>query len=67
MIRKTIIVDISDTGEIKLETHGYLGKACLKESQFIKDLLGVELAKQLTPTYFQDEKTCVKKHLPLCG
>ena len=64
---KEIIVDISDDGEIKLETRGFSGKSCLEESQFIKDLLGKETARQLTATYWQKEKTPIKKHLPLCG
>ena len=64
---KEIIVDISNEGEIKLETRGFKGKACIEESSFIKDLLGKETEKQLTPAYYQENKTGVKKYLPLCG
>lgn len=66
---KEIVIDILDTGEVKIETKGFHGKGCIEESQFLKDLLGKETARQLTPAYYQREgqKQQVKKHLPLCG
>ena len=64
---KEIIVDISDGGEIKIETKGFKGKSCIDEAQFLKDLLGNETSKSLTPAYYEDQKTTVKKYLPLCG
>jgi hypothetical protein len=66
---KQIVIDISDDGEVKIETRGFAGKCCLAESQFLKDLLGNETARQLTPAYYQrqGQKEVVKKHLPLCG
>ncbi|MBF0232834.1 MAG: DUF2997 domain-containing protein [Desulfamplus sp.] len=64
---KEIVVDISSDGEVKIETRGFKGDTCLTESQFIKDLLGHEVEKQLTPAYFQTDKVMVKKYLPLCG
>ena len=64
---KEIIIDISNDGEVKLETRGFTGKSCVEESQFIKDLLGKETAKQLTPAYYQAQTTQVKKYLPICG
>lgn len=66
---KQIIIDISETGEISIETRGFVGRSCITESQFLKDLLGQELSAQLTPAYYQttDQKQTVKKHLPLCG
>jgi hypothetical protein len=68
-MKKSIIIDITEEGEIKIDTRGYSGKACVQESQFLKDLLGTELSRQLTPAYYQTEhsRTVVKKHLPLCG
>jgi hypothetical protein len=63
---KQIIVDISDEGEIKIETRGFVGKSCIEESQFLKDLLGKELSQQLTPAYYQTQQA-IKKHLLLCG
>ena len=62
-----IIIDIADDGEITLETKGFKGKACLKEAQFVKDLLGRELASQLTPAYYETNKKSIKKYLKLCG
>ncbi|HPC67682.1 MAG TPA: DUF2997 domain-containing protein [Syntrophorhabdaceae bacterium] len=64
---KEIIIDISDDGEISIETRGFKGKACLEESQFIKDLLGQELSSRLTPAYYETNKTQSKKYLKLCG
>jgi hypothetical protein len=66
---KQVIVDITDDGEIKIETRGFHGKACIEETRFLKDLLGKEISQQLTPAYYTTgkEKTCIKKHLPLCG
>ena len=64
---KEIIVDISDEGEIQIETRGFKGKSCVTEAQFLKDVLGKETAQSLTPAYYQENETLVKKHLPLCG
>ena len=66
---KQIVIDIFDDGEVKIETRGFTGKACVDESQFLKELLGTEIARQLTPAYYQrqGQKEVVKKHLPLCG
>jgi hypothetical protein len=66
---KEIIIDVSEQGEVKIETRGFSGKSCVQESQFLKDLLGKELSQQLTPAYYQAgrNKETVKKHLPLCG
>ncbi len=65
---KEIIIDVQDDGEVKIETRGFTGKACIQESQFLKDLLGKEISQQLTPAYYTiSQKEKVKKHLPLCG
>ena len=65
---KDIIIDVSDDGEVKIETRGFTGKACIQESQFLKDLLGKEIAQQLTTAYYTtSQRQNVKKHLPLCG
>lgn len=62
-----IIIDISDTGEVQIETRGFKGKACLQEAEFLKEILGSEVHQQLTSAYFEQEKATVKKYLPLCG
>ena len=64
---KEIVVDVLDTGEVKVETRGFSGKSCIQESQFLKDLLGKEISSQLTPAYYQAGHQEVKKHIPLCG
>ena len=63
---KEIIVDVSADGEISIETRGFTGESCLKESQFLKDILGKEQVKQLTPAYYQGKQK-TKKYLQLCG
>ena len=64
---KEIVIDVSNEGEIRIETRGFKGKGCVAEAQFLKDLLGKETARTLTPTYWQKNEVHVKKHLPLCG
>ena len=64
---KEIIVEISDDGEVRIETRGFAGNVCLEEAQFIKDLLGREIARQLTPAYYQTIKKTAKRYLNLCG
>ncbi len=64
---KEIIVEVSMDGEIKLETRGFKGKACIEESKFLKEVLGAETLRELTPAYYVEEEVAVKKYLPLCG
>ncbi|CAB1062151.1 hypothetical protein D1BOALGB6SA_6927 [Olavius sp. associated proteobacterium Delta 1] len=64
---KEIIVEVTFDGEVRIETKGFTGKSCLSEAQFIKDVLGKETARQLTPTYWQNDSASVKKYLPICG
>jgi hypothetical protein len=64
---KEIVLDISNDGEVRIETKGFKGKTCLKEAQFLKDLLGKQTFQQLTPAYYVDQKQETKKYLNLCG
>ncbi len=64
---KEIIIDIDMAGEVKIETRGFKGSSCIKETQFIKDVLGCEVERMPTPAFFQTEEAAVKKYLPLCG
>ena len=64
---REIIVDVSDDGEVRIETKGFKGKACVKEAQFLKELLGQETFQQLTPAYYVNQKQETKKYLHLCG
>ena len=64
---KQIVIDVTEDGEVKIETRGFTGKSCIVESQLLKDLLGKELSQSLTPAYYTTGKEMVKKHLNLCG
>ena len=66
-MKKQIIIEVTDDGEVKITTKGFSGASCLDETQFLKDLLGVETARQLTPCYYQKNNQPVKKYLPICG
>ena len=58
---KEIVIDITDDGEVRIETKGFKGKACIEETQFLKDLLGKETYKRLTPAYYNNKnnKRCI--------
>ena len=64
---KEIVIDISNDGEIQIETKGFKGKSCVSESEFLKKVLGKEISRTLIPTYWQESHNTVKKYLPLCG
>ena len=64
---KEIVIDIAEDGEIRLETKGFTGKACVEESQFLKDIIGKETFKRLTPAFYNTIRQKVKKYLQLCG
>jgi hypothetical protein len=64
---REIVIDISNEGEIQIETRGFKGKSCISESAFLKNVLGKEISRSLTPTYWQEVNKTVKKYLPLCG
>ena len=64
---KEIIIDVDQTGEVRIETRGFKGKSCIQETQFLKDLLGGEVERMPTPAFFESENLVVKKYLPLCG
>ena len=67
-MKKTIEIKVTPEGEVKIETRGFKGEACLEETAFLKDLLGRETARQLTPAFYQNRgRKIIKKHLPLCG
>ena len=64
---KEIVIDISNEGEVKIETRGYQGKSCVEEAEFLKAVLGKEICRQLTSAYYNRGKTETKKYLNLCG
>lgn len=66
-MKKQIIVDVMDDGEVKIMTKGYTGPMCIEETQFLKDLLGHEVLRQLSTAYYQNCKNKTRKIIPLCG
>jgi hypothetical protein len=67
MPKKQIIVDILDTGEVRVETIGFVGPTCVEESKWLKTLLGKEQTRELKAVYHQRGEVHVRKHLPICG
>ena len=65
-----IIVDIGNDGDVQIQTKGFSGPVCLAESEFLKEILGEEISKQLTPAYYQQDERInetKRKFIPLCG
>jgi stress-induced morphogen len=60
---KEILLTVDAEGTVKVETKGFKGKSCIKESEFLENALGKELKRQLTPAYYEEEK----HYLNLCG
>ena len=64
---KTITISIDATGEVTLENFGFKGKTCLEASEFIKQVLGEEIARELTSlSYINKEGKEVSRHVPVC-
>jgi copper chaperone CopZ len=66
-MEKQIVIDILDTGEIRIETIGFKGAECLKESEFIEEALGKVYGRKLTKAFYMKEGTKVTTHKQLCG
>jgi hypothetical protein len=63
---KTINIFVDTKGEIKIETNGFVGEGCVKDSEFVKKALGQEMHRELKQVYFmQGEQE--KAFIPLCG
>ena len=67
MSKQKFVIDIDSNGEVKIETVGFSGPSCLKESAFLKQLLGNETSYSLTPMFYQKDNVEIKKHINLCG
>jgi len=63
---KQIVIDVDDSGEIKLKTQGFTGRACMEETRFIKSVLGKEVYTGLVPAFYERTRH-IKRYLPLCG
>lgn len=65
---KYIDVTIDEEGQVVIETHGFTGKSCVVESQFLKDILGKEKHRKLKPIYFIEKNEIKEKsHLKARG
>lgn len=54
---KTIIVDISETGEVSIEAVGFKGKACETATASLEKALGVTTGSKRKPEYRAEDKT----------
>lgn len=66
-MKKEITIDVFPDGEVRIETKGFQGRNCVEEAQFLKDILGTETVRKLTPAYYYQPKVKTKKYLTLCG
>jgi len=55
MSKKIVIRANENTGEIRVETQGFKGKACLKASKFLEEGLGGGTMKK-TREFYETEK-----------
>ena len=53
MTTPSIQIDISPTGETKLQTSGFEGRHCQEASRFLEQALGDRTAETLTSEYYQ--------------
>jgi hypothetical protein len=63
MTPPTILVTVSPTGAIQLETVGFAGPACQAASRALEAALGLTQSTVLTPAYFATEVTATSASL----
>jgi hypothetical protein len=52
---KTIEIMVSPTGQVRVETKGFVGAECQAASRFIEQALGRRTAEQLKPEFHQQQ------------
>ena len=52
---KTIEVIVSPTGQVRVETKGFVGNECQAASRFIEQALGKRTTEQLTSEFYQQQ------------
>lgn len=57
MTTQQIQIDVSPTGESKLQTSGFSGKTCQEASRFLEQALGEKTSETLTSEYYQSLTT----------
>ena len=53
MKTKTIVVEIDETGGVKIEGHGFVGADCAKATAFLETALGKKTGDVKKPEYNQ--------------
>ena len=53
MTRKTILVVVGPSGEIKIEAVGFAGADCEKATAYLEQALGVIKVRQKKPEYYR--------------
>jgi hypothetical protein len=61
-MKPSITVEVSPTGEIQIEGHGFKGPECEQATRFLEEALGIVRAKQKKPEYNQSTTTKLKHH-----
>ena len=54
---KTIEINVSPTGETKVETKGFTGAECQQASKFLESALGARTGEKLTGEFYQRQHT----------
>ena len=53
MATKTVVIEVSPTGEIKLEAKNFKGADCEKATKALEDALGVAGGRKKSPEWYQ--------------
>ena len=54
---KTIEIIVTPKGETTITTKGFVGSECREASKFLEEALGQRSSEQLTPEFYQSQKT----------
>jgi hypothetical protein len=60
-MKPSITVEVSPTGDIRIEGHGFKGPECEAATRFLEQALGIVRAKQRKPEYNQSTTTKLKQ------
>lgn len=66
MGKKQIVITLEENGEMKAETEGFTGHACMEELESIFEDENIVIDKKKKPEYFTD-KNVVKRTNKLSG
>jgi len=60
-MKPSITVEVSPTGDIQIEGHGFKGPECELATRFLEQALGIVRAKTRKPEYNQTATTKLKQ------